>query len=204
MLEHASLKPATFAYEVGDERKVVELEPGGTFRMAVTAKQLTALTIEPVSGEIGVTTSWREAVEASSLEPDPDVSIRRQVTPGGTIGSADLVTVELTVDLGPIAPSGCHRVTEFVPSGLVPVGNLAGWVDPETGEAPPATATPRTRRSASASTSAPRRVRAGMSPACVTLLESYVRDVHLGAGARGIRTGPDRAALSNESVVAID
>ncbi len=132
--------------------------------MAVTAKQLTALTIEPVSGEIGVTTSWREAVKASSLEPDPDVTIRRKVTPSGTIGSADLVTVELTVDLGPTAPSGCHRVTEFVPSGLVPVGNLPVGSTQKPGRCRQAQRPSRTRRSASASTSAPRRVRAGMSP----------------------------------------
>ena len=173
--------------------------------MAVTAKQLTALTIEPVSGEIGVTTSWREAVKASSLEPDPDVTIRRKVTPSGTIGAADLVTVELTVDLGASAPSGCHRVTEFVPSGLVPVGNLAGWVDPETGEVPPGTATfPYAqigqRVYFCAETSSSGHVAHLSYFARVVTSGTYTWEPALVES----RTGPDRAALSKELVVAID
>ena len=39
--------------------------------------------------------------------------------------------VDLTVTLGAKAPSGCHLVTDIAPSGLVPVGNLQGWVDPD-------------------------------------------------------------------------
>ena len=35
---------------------------------------------------------------------------------------------------GPKAAAGCHRVTELVPSGLVPVGVLRGFLDEETGE----------------------------------------------------------------------
>jgi hypothetical protein len=80
MLAHGSLKPASFAYQVGDERKVVELEAGEPSDGG-HCQAAGRLTIEPVSGEIRVTTSWREAVKASSLEPDPDVSISRKVTP---------------------------------------------------------------------------------------------------------------------------
>ena len=36
--------------------------------------------------------------------------------------------VDLTVTVGGKAPTGCHLVTDIVPSGLVPVGNLAGWL----------------------------------------------------------------------------
>ena len=50
------------------------------------------------------------------------------------MGSADLVTVELTVTFGLQAAAGCHQVTELVPSGLTPVGSLASWVDPDSEE----------------------------------------------------------------------
>ena len=93
MLAHGSLKRSSFEYEVGGERKVVELEPGGTFQMSVTARQLNTLSDRTDEWRVGVTTSWREAVTASSFEPDPDISIRRQVTPSGLVGKAELVTV---------------------------------------------------------------------------------------------------------------
>jgi hypothetical protein len=131
MLDHIALTPAAFAYEIGGKRTVVELDRGETFQMAVTRDQLASLTIEPISGEIGATTSWREPVAASAFEPDPDITIEREVTPRGTIKPADLVTVDLLVDLGADAPAGCHTVTDLAPSGLVPVGSLRAWIDPD-------------------------------------------------------------------------
>ena len=62
------------------------------------------------------------------------MTIVRNVNPSRTLKSSDLVTVDLTVTFGPKAAAGCHRVTELVPSGLVPVGVLRGFVDEETGE----------------------------------------------------------------------
>ena len=53
------------------------------------------------------------------------------MTPSENIGTAALVTVDLTVHVGAKAPKGCHLVTDIVPSGLVAVGNLQGWLDPE-------------------------------------------------------------------------
>ena len=206
MLAHGSLKPATLRLpgrrraqgrRARTGRKLPDVGHGQAARRDCT--------IEPVSGEIGVTTSWREAVTASSLEPDPDVSIRRKVTPSGTIGSGDLVTVELTVDLGPTAPSGCHRVTDFVPSGLVPVGNRAGWAEPENEGAPPATQTfPYAqigqRLYFCAETTPSGHVAHLSYLARVVTSGTYTWEPALVES----RTGPDRAALTDESVVAIE
>jgi hypothetical protein len=137
MLERAATGAATFAYTIGDKREVVELQTGDTFRMSVAASQLASLTIEPMTGRIGVTTSWRESVKPSAYAKDPDISVSRRMTPGGTIGTAALVTVDLTVRLASKAPKGCHLVTDYVPSGLVPVGHLEGWVDPDDENAAP-------------------------------------------------------------------
>jgi hypothetical protein len=137
MLERAAPPAATFAYTIGGKREVVELEPGATFRMALTKGQLATLTIEPVSGQVGVASSWREPVKPSAFAKDPDITISRRMTPSGKIGTAAFVTVDLTVRLGAKAPKGCHLVTDLLPSGLVAVGHLEGWVDPDDEDSAP-------------------------------------------------------------------
>jgi hypothetical protein len=131
MLEHAAAAPTSFAYTIDGTRRVVELEPGETLRLGLTSAQLSTLSIEPIAGRIGVTSTWREPIRAEAIEPDPDLSIVRIVRPSGTIPAGSLVTVDLRVTFGAQAPAGCHRVTEQVPSGLVPVGVLRWWSDPE-------------------------------------------------------------------------
>jgi len=42
------------------------------------------------------------------------------------------VIVDLRVTFGRQAAKGCHDVVELVPSGLMPVGPSAAWVDPNT------------------------------------------------------------------------
>jgi hypothetical protein len=130
LLEHRAPRSASFAYTIAGKREVVELEAGATFQISVTHAQLTSLKIEPVNGQIGVTTSWQEVVGTSAFAKDPDLTISRRMTPSGRIGTAALVTVDLTVNIARKAPAGCHLVTDILPSGLVPVGNLQGWFEP--------------------------------------------------------------------------
>jgi hypothetical protein len=136
-LEHRAPEAASFAYEVGGKRRVIELTPGDSFRLTLTKGQLATFTIEPVDGAIGVTTRWDQPVKASVFERDPDVKIERTVTPSGIVKASDLVVVDLRVTFGTKAAAGCHRVTELVPSGLVPVSVLRALIDPETGEPMP-------------------------------------------------------------------
>ena len=96
-------------------------------------------------------------------------------------------------------------MTEFVPSGLVPVGNLAGWVDEETGEVPPGTATfpyaqVGQRVYFCAETSPSGHVARLSYVARVVTSGTYTWEPALVES----RTGPDRAALSDGSVVTID
>jgi hypothetical protein len=134
VLAHRAPQPASFAYEVSGKRRVVKLEPGESFHLTLTKAQLATLSVARVDGTIGVTSSWREPVKASSFEKDPDVTIQRTVKPSGTIDGSDLVTVDLRVRFGPKAAKGCHRVTELVPSGLIPVSVLHALIDTDTGE----------------------------------------------------------------------
>ncbi|HEX6869017.1 MAG TPA: Ig-like domain-containing protein [Candidatus Limnocylindrales bacterium] len=134
METHAPATPASFAYVVDRERHVVHLDPGATFRLIVTEQQVATLTLEPLEGDIAIVTSWQEPVVVESLERDPDITIERLVEPAGAIGSDDLVRVTLDVSVDASAPAGCHPVVETVPSGLVAVGNLQGWITDEEGE----------------------------------------------------------------------
>jgi uncharacterized protein YfaS (alpha-2-macroglobulin family) len=89
------------------------------------------LKVDRLTGSIGVATSWQEPVQPAAFEADPDVTLGRAVSPPTTtIGTSDLVRVELTLKFGSQAAAGCHQVTELVPSGLTPVGSLETWLDP--------------------------------------------------------------------------
>ena len=137
LLERAVPRAASFAYTVDGARTVVQLDPGKSFHLSLSHPQFVSMKLEPLTGELGVTTTWQESVKPSSFTKDPDLTISRRMTPSGTIGTATLVRVDLTVSLGAKASKGCHQVTDLVPSGLVPVGNLQGWIDENTDEGTP-------------------------------------------------------------------
>ncbi|HEV8546638.1 MAG TPA: Ig-like domain-containing protein [Candidatus Limnocylindrales bacterium] len=142
VLARLPVQPASFAYTVGGQREVVELAAGDTFELTLTAQQRASLTLERLTGAIGVTTSWREPVAVAAFKPDPDVEISRTVTPSGTVGANELVRIDLTVSFGPQAADGCRQVTELVPSGLLTVSSLAAWIDPDSEEPLPDTGPP--------------------------------------------------------------
>lgn len=133
-LDRLPVETASVAYTLDGVREVVDLDRGQSFGLTLSAAQMASLKLEHLSGAVGVTTSWREPVKATALERDPDVALRRFIKPAGTIGTDDLVQVDLFMDFKPKAPKGCYQVTDLAPSGLVPVGSLAGWINPDTGE----------------------------------------------------------------------
>jgi hypothetical protein len=136
-LDRLAARPASFAYTLDGAREVVELGPGESFELTLTAAQRASLKLETLTGAVGVTTSWREPIAAASFEADPDITMSRSITPGKVIGSADLVRVDLTVKFGSKAPKGCHQVIDLLPSGLVAVGSLAAWIDPDSEQQAP-------------------------------------------------------------------
>ena len=129
-LERLPVAPASFAYTLDGTRSTVELKPGETFELDLTAAQLASLQVKSVTGTLGVTTTWREPIVPADVKPDPDITLVRTVSPA-VIDGADLVTVTLTATFGAQAASGCHQVTDLLPSGLTPVGSLAAWPDTE-------------------------------------------------------------------------
>ena len=202
VLDRAAPVPTSFAYELDGERKVVELEPGDSFRMMVTERQLRAMTIQPVKGEVGVTTTWREPLDVDDLASEPGLSIKRQMDPAGKIRPGDLVVVDITVELPSNAPSGCHPVAEVVPSGLVPVGSLYQVYDPDSGNAPADYVAPYAQIGQHVYFCAENEPSGGRL--------RYVARVVTGGSYTweptvvGARNGTDRAATTGSSVVVID
>jgi hypothetical protein len=137
MLDHAAPTSASFAYTIDGKRNAVTLGHGEAFHLTLIASQVSAFTVEPLSGRVAVTTSWREPVDPATFSVDPDVSLSRTITPTGVIGSSDLVRVDLQVDFGRLSNAGCHTVTDLAPSGLIPVSSLRGWVGEGDEEQPP-------------------------------------------------------------------
>ena len=146
-LDWLKVEPARFAWTLGGTRTTVDLAPGEVTSFSLTADQLEDFTIERLDGAVGVATSWREAAKPSEFAPDPDVSVERRITPAARIGSSDLVVVRLYVTFSPRAANQCHEVIDHVPSGLVPVGNLAAWVDPNADEPRPEFVSPYSQES---------------------------------------------------------
>jgi hypothetical protein len=118
----------TFAWTVDGRRSVVDLEPGQSFTVALTAAQRATLRIESLTGQVGLTAFWSEPVDVSSLTPDPALGLTRTVTPAGIVESDALVVVELTPTFAAQALPGGYEIVDMVPSGLAPVARTDGWV----------------------------------------------------------------------------
>jgi hypothetical protein len=200
-LERAAPVAGSFAYELDGERKVVELEPGGSFRMVVTAAQARSIVLEPVDGEVSVTSTWSERLDVDGLAAEPGLSITRSMAPAA-VTPGELVVVDLTVVLPPDAPTGCYPVTEVVPSGLVPVGSLFEVYDPDDGAEPPSRVAPYAQVDQQVSFCATTEPSGGRLRYVARVVTSgtYTWEPTVVTG----RTGPDRGASTGSSVVVID
>ena len=127
IIDRLPVEPASFAYVIDGKRTEVELDTGETFQLDLTAAQRASLEIQPLKGSIGIASTWREPVAATTFKRDPDISVRRERTPAAVVRTSDLVRIDLLVRFGSKAPAGCHQVSELVPSGLIPMGPMESW-----------------------------------------------------------------------------
>jgi hypothetical protein len=133
-LDRLPVKAANFAWTVDGTRHVVDLGAGESLRLQLTPTELASLKIERLSGSVGVTTEWREAVQPGAFSADPDLTITRSIEPASPIKASDFVVVDLHVTFTGQAAAGCRQVTDLVPSGLSPVGAESRWFNPGDGE----------------------------------------------------------------------
>ena len=127
MLERLPKAAGKFAWTVGAERHEVTLDPGGAFSLVLTPGQRTSLHLEALDGQLAVATTW--IALGGGLPSDPTISITRTVTPANDAPDNRLVKVTIAVTFGALAPVGCYRLTDLLPSGLAPVVAGAGWPD---------------------------------------------------------------------------
>ncbi len=108
-----------FAWTVAGARHEVDLAPGRSFTVVLSAAQRQGFRLEPLAGELAVVSSWE-----GDLDPMPGgtlARIARSVTPAGDVAEDALVRVSITVEFGRLATAGCWQITDLVPSGLVPL-----------------------------------------------------------------------------------
>ncbi len=127
VIERTPAPPASFSWQVDGKPQSVELGPGESHRLTLTAPQREALRLAPESGSLGVASSWREPLDPSSIAEDESIVVERSVSPAGVIRSSDLVEVTLKVNLGPATVDDCYLVTEVAPSGLAPLREGTSW-----------------------------------------------------------------------------
>ncbi len=127
VMERTPAQAASFGWQLDDETQQVDLGPGESYRLALTAPQRERLRLSPVSGSLGVASSWREPLDPATIGEEMSMSVVRSVSPDGVIRSSDLVDVTLRLNLGPSAVDDCYLVTEVAPSGIAPLREGASW-----------------------------------------------------------------------------
>ncbi|MFO7532951.1 MAG: alpha-2-macroglobulin family protein [Candidatus Limnocylindrales bacterium] len=127
VMERTPAAAASFSWQLDGEPQTVELDAGEQHQLTLTAPQREALRLSPLTGSLGVASSWREPLDPAGIAEDEAMVLRRTVSPAGVIRSSDLVDVMLTVGLGPAALDDCYLVTEVAPSGLAPLREGMSW-----------------------------------------------------------------------------
>jgi alpha-2-macroglobulin len=127
IIERTPSAAASFSWQLDGQPRTVELAPGESHRLTLTAPQREALRLSPITGSLGVASSWREPLAPASITEDETIELVRSVSPTGAIRSSDLVDVTLRVDLGPAAVDDCYLVTEVAPSGVAPLREGMSW-----------------------------------------------------------------------------
>lgn len=119
-IENSAAGSASFAFTVDGKRTVVDLAPGESHTISLTARQSLGLKVENLRGSVLATVEGRVPASAAAIKKHPALTLTRTV-PSSPIRSDRLVTVDLQVKLSTTAPDGCYEVVEQVPSGLAPL-----------------------------------------------------------------------------------
>ncbi len=112
---------ASLAYVVGADRRVVNLGAGETFSLTLTPAQREILSAETLTGQVSVTTSWQAPFNPATAPIDPELGVVRTVPQSGALEAGAVVRVTFGLTFPRATPAGCYRLTETVPSGLVPL-----------------------------------------------------------------------------------
>ncbi len=127
VLDRTPSAAARFAWTVDGTRQVIELEPGESRTIALTAAQRASLTLEALSGQVGVATRWDLPLEMATTRADAALGLVRTIRPVRQGGSLYEVTLRAT--FGPQALDGPYQVVDLLPSGLAAATLYAAWAE---------------------------------------------------------------------------
>ena len=144
-LDRTPSAAASFAYTVAGVRHVVDLRPCEARMLVLTADQRATLVLEPLTGQVGVATSWQVPLVPAVSSADPALRLTRSIERVGATGSLYQVTLQAT--FGAQALAGPYVVTDLLPSALAPATRFATWQAAE-GEAAAPGASPAPTASA--------------------------------------------------------
>lgn len=129
MLDRMPRVSGRFAWTVDGERHDVTLQPGGAFSIVLTPAQQAGFVLDPVEGDLTVTSLSHGPLSAAAFDSPSPVHLTRVVSPSMDAPADQIVSVTIQVTFDADAPSGCFRVTDTAPSGLVPLSEMAFWPD---------------------------------------------------------------------------
>ena len=115
------------------KRTTLRIDRSQPVSVVLTPAQARSAQLEPGSGSVLVTTRTEHPLDPSSLTAPEGQRFTRSIQPGTALDATDVVIVEFTVTVGGHGSPGCWQVTDFAPSGLVPIPGGDGVVDQNTG-----------------------------------------------------------------------
>ncbi len=127
MLDRTPSAAGRFAYTIAGKRTVVDLDPGESFSLRLVESQRSTFSLQPLSGRVGLATSWQVPMRRESVARDTALALARTYTPSPAIPDDAMVEVRLTATFGPQVVVGCHRVSDLTPSGLAPMEYYQDW-----------------------------------------------------------------------------
>jgi hypothetical protein len=128
----AKLKPspAKVRYSLRGQEKTVEITGGRSHSFQLYSQDVGQLKFLEVTGNVGLNTSQSQPIQASNVEVDSSIGVRREYYVNGvqtnTFGETDLVEVRLYPTFQPSALGGLYQLTDTLPSGLEAMTKYAG------------------------------------------------------------------------------
>jgi hypothetical protein len=121
-LPRAPIQEAQFTYLLNGESKTQTLKKGQVFKLQVTPEELATIQFSNISGQVGLTSFFTVPLASEGIEKDSHLTVKRDYRVGDVstveFAESDLVKVVIDYGFGSKALSGCHQITDWLPSGL--------------------------------------------------------------------------------------
>jgi hypothetical protein len=121
-------QPVSFAYTLDGKKTSKKLENGEVYKLELSPANLSAITFQDISGNIGLTSSFSTPLDPKTALVDPSVQVGRSYSVRGkdtnSFARTDLIKITLPVSYTEVSQDGCYQVTDILPSGLRPITSV--------------------------------------------------------------------------------